>query len=235
MPSAPTVTPIAGRITASPFATSIPPCAAGLVSKTAASAAGGLLRIEDTKLTKTAPSVAMGDRQRLAFFAGIWMSWRLLALDAEPARRGARTFRLLHLLRQRGRQAGPSESDARLRDRGQGVELWLAADWKDPKTLQRQYRAERMTLVPGESRVGAVVVLELREAPEQSGERCVISAPRISAAPGPPTCLECPPVPSCGHSLCDASICSEDALKIVHQLFRLRERATARPRQATKF
>lgn len=38
-------------------------------------------------------------------------------------------------------------------------------------------------------------------------------------APGPPTCLECPAVPSCGHSLCDASICSEDALKIVHQLF----------------
>lgn len=31
------------------------------------------------------------------------------------------------------------------------IELWLTADWKDARTLQRPYPAERMILLPVES------------------------------------------------------------------------------------
>ena len=31
------------------------------------------------------------------------------------------------------------------------IELWLTADWKDARMLQRPYPAERMTLLPVES------------------------------------------------------------------------------------
>lgn len=104
---------------------------------------------EDTKPKKTDRWFAINDTQPLAFFGGFWTPWKgARGLDEDPAGRRARTVRLLTC--EANSVVKPIHPKAMpiILTEPEEIELWLTADWKDAKALQRPFPAEAMTLLP---------------------------------------------------------------------------------------
>ncbi|MDW9906048.1 SOS response-associated peptidase [Sinorhizobium meliloti] len=106
---------------------------------------------EDTKPKKTARWFAIDDNQPLAFFAGIWRPWRGARGSMKNPRVGEHEL-FAFLTCDANSVVKPIHPKAMpvILTKPEEVELWLTADWKDAKALQRPYPADKMTLLPAE-------------------------------------------------------------------------------------
>ena len=107
---------------------------------------------EDTKPKKTARWCAINDQQPLAFFAGIWTPWRGARGSMKNPRTGEHELFAFLTCEANAlvKPIHPKAMPVILTDPAE-IELWLTADWKNAKTLQRPYPIEQMTLLPAES------------------------------------------------------------------------------------
>lgn len=106
---------------------------------------------EDTKPKKTDRWFAIDDKQPLAFFAGIWTPWKGARGSMKNPRVGEHEL-FAFLTCEANPVVKPIHPKAMpviLTD-PEEIELWLTADWKDAKALQRPFPAEAMTLLPVE-------------------------------------------------------------------------------------
>jgi putative SOS response-associated peptidase YedK len=94
---------------------------------------------------------AINDSEPLAFFAGIWTPWRGERGSAKNPRRGE--HELFGFLTCEPnvivKPIHPKAMPVILTDPTE-IDMWLSADWKEAKALQRPYPAEAMTLLPFE-------------------------------------------------------------------------------------
>ncbi|PLU44583.1 SOS response-associated peptidase [Sinorhizobium medicae] len=106
---------------------------------------------EDTKPKKTDRWFAIKDTQPLAFFAGIWTPWKGARGSMKSPRVGEHEL-FAFLTCEANSVVKPIHPKAMpvILTEPDEIELWLAADWKDAKALQRPYPAEAMTLLPVE-------------------------------------------------------------------------------------
>lgn len=92
---------------------------------------------------------AIGDSEPLAFFAGIWTPWRGDRGSARNPRRGEHelfgflTYEPNAIVKPIRPKAMPA-----ILTKPAEIEIWLSADCKEAKALQRPYPAEAMTLLP---------------------------------------------------------------------------------------
>ena len=107
---------------------------------------------EDTRPKKTARWFTIDDQQPLAFFAGIWTPWKGARGSMKTPRQGEHEL-FAFLTCEANTLVKPIHPKAMpviLTDPAE-IELWLTADWKDARTLQRPFPTERMTLLPVET------------------------------------------------------------------------------------
>ncbi|MDX0442483.1 SOS response-associated peptidase [Sinorhizobium medicae] len=106
---------------------------------------------EDTKPKKTARWFALDSSEPLAFFAGIWTPWTGERGSMKNPRRGDHEL-FAFLTCDANTVVKPIHPKAMpvILTEPAEIELWMNADWKDARVLQRPFQAERMMLLPVE-------------------------------------------------------------------------------------
>lgn len=94
---------------------------------------------------------ALDESQRLAFFAGIWTPWTGERGSMKNPRRGEHEL-FAFLTCEADAIVKPIHPKAMpvILTEPTEIELWMNAEWKEARALQRPFQAERMMLLPVE-------------------------------------------------------------------------------------